>query len=814
MESRDLVDLMKEDLEREGSYDRYPVRFFSMTYENETADILMQTLCQFRNIELFDVKKLLPHEDGWITADNLRKSIECLDPEKSFLVVGFSEYARFLSQKEFEMLIISLLEIENPAESQKRRIYFPCFALFGQMKKTVAAMHRRYENYNPFLNDNDIEDLPRMYFVNHELETEEYSNIVSSAEEWFGMWRNMDINPRRPIICLSRTLAYFYNSASPDNVYNIKQINTYQDMLRYMYNIGNLHPCQKYQEEFFGRFLKLVRRSSGRSCREIIMSELNVRSIDETNVYVLWKSRDIFGRWLIQNYILLYMPEERYLYKAMSDIEELTAKSFVQKVYELIFEIRQVSLSLERKTIIQSIWDAEGDISFSEEMVNYYNRLLCDIIKRKSTITVDKIEFTRDIKELSDNSAVLQMGIEQEILPYLTCFSNYERRLIIWLYRQKLMKAEWLKGVYPDLWRYIDGPVEDFMPEEQGEEIEEYFKIYRSCRLGQQDGKAYNKALMNWNRDESTFYRWYLDSSLEFPEVILKKQNFSGKVYVLVGVGAEFCGYLLGLLHKAGYSAVLASYGKAHLPSTTSEAQEFYSTQFQWESAYDKEIVHGEYYYPAISTEKALTKISKLLQEIMEVEGEEDFALIADHGATVGHKIRKKEKKYDFTGSEHDGRCWWNKNGEHVDPSPDYMRYDDEFGKEWIIALNQQSLYKNSKYGAHGGATPEEVLVPVIIAHKGNAIAVSYRVREVDLHVSGLEKYIKIKIYPRPRNIDVLLRAKDGTDTKMTYDNENKVWIGELKRGIEQDIEVQIGQQSFTFRTIPPTKMGDDLFDD
>lgn len=73
------------------------------------------------------------------------------------------------------------------------------------------------------------------------------------------------------------------------------------------------------------------------------MSELNVRSIDETNVYVLWKSRDIFGRWLIQNYILLYMPEERYLYKAMSDIEELTAKSFVQKVYELIFEIRQVS---------------------------------------------------------------------------------------------------------------------------------------------------------------------------------------------------------------------------------------------------------------------------------------------------------------------------------------------------------------------------------------------------------------------------------------------------------------------------------------
>ena len=36
----------------------------------------------------------------------------------------------------------------------------------------------------------------------------------------------------------------------------------------------------------------------------------------------------------------------------------------------------------------------------------------------------------------------------------------------------------------------------------------------------------------------------------------------------------------------------------------------------------------------------------------------------------------------------------------------------------------------------------------------------------------------------------------------------------ELERGIEQDIKVTVGSQEFIFRTVPTTKMGDDLFDD
>lgn len=48
----------------------------------------------------------------------------------------------------------------------------------------------------------------------------------------------------------------------------------------------------------------------------------------------------------------------------------------------------------------------------------------------------------------------------------------------------------------------------------------------------------------------------------------------------------------------------------------------------------------------------------------------------------------------------------------------------------------------------------------------------------------------------------------------MKYDTLQKVWYEELERGIEQDIKVTVGSQEFIFRTVPTTKMGDDLFDD
>lgn len=816
MEINSLVEMIKEDLERSGSYDRYPVRFFSMKYERGTSESLIQLRHRLDGVEFFDIRNLLPHEDAWITTDRFVSALQELDCRKSYMVVGFSEYARFLSEDEFISLLISLLEIENKAEKTKRRIYIPCFALYSQIKKKVKKYHRRFDAYNPFLNDTEVEDLPKIYFISDEIQFEDQRNIVVNSAEWFGMWRNPEIDPQIPILCMSKTLFYFYSNASPDNVYNIKQIKTYKEYLGCRYKVSGLRDYKKDPDAFYKRLLGVVQRAQGKPLWEMVLAELNVQTIAASDIYMIWKSENMFQNWLIQNYILKNIAGESYLYQMMDASEKLTKAEFVECTYKCIFASRSAASNEERRKILESVRRADGDIALSQEIIGYYNQLFCDCVRRRTTLSVGEIDLTKDEETLSEKRDTIREGLKAEFIPFLTCSSRYERKLMIWMYRQGLMTDEEIKDQYPALWAYKNYVDVNSYSETECGKFDDYFKMYRNCRLNLESRETYDRILSDWNGDGNTFYRWYYDNALEFPEVILRKKSFSGTVYVLDGVSAEFTGYIYYLLSGLGYAAEEICYGKSHLPSTTSAAQTFYPETYKWDLTYDKKVVHEGLYYHVDNLEKALTVVGQMVAKIASVQQDETFAVIADHGATAGHKIQKKEKKYQFEQADHDGRCWHNKERRHVEPSPDYIIYDDEAGEEWVIALNQQSLYNNSRYEVHGGATPEEVLVPVIIARKGARSERTYMLRTVNLHVSGLDKVIEVKITPRPEEGAVRLMAKDGTDTEMFFDEETNTWKGRLNRGIEQDIRITAGQQSFDFRTIPSTRMGmeDDLFDD
>lgn len=80
-----LLNLIKQDAEKSGSYDRYPTRFMSMRYEEGTSAALMKLQQNIPNAEFFDIQKILPYEDAWITTDNLRKAIYNLDPTKNHI---------------------------------------------------------------------------------------------------------------------------------------------------------------------------------------------------------------------------------------------------------------------------------------------------------------------------------------------------------------------------------------------------------------------------------------------------------------------------------------------------------------------------------------------------------------------------------------------------------------------------------------------------------------------------------------------------------------------------------------------------------
>nr|WP_317353843.1 BREX-4 system phosphatase PglZ [uncultured Agathobacter sp.] len=816
MEMDNLIEEIKKDLCREGSYDRYPVRFLSMKYEDETANKIIKLQMNLQNVEIYDIKELLVHDDAWITPDSLCKAINTLSPHKSFIVVGFSEYARFLSQPEFITLLISFLGIENPADNPKRRIYIPCFALYSQIKKTVNQYHKRMDAYNPFINETDVEDLPKIYFINNELDIDIKSNEITSSEEWFGMWRNSGISTNRPIICSSLTLSYFYSQASPDNIYNIQRISTYQDALKYMYFIDNLHPYEKEKDAFFKRIISIIKDTQDTTLCQLILNRLNAQSIDEKNIYTLWKFADTFDRWLIQNYVLMNMDKESYLYQALYSMDDLSVTALIEAVYIQIFSTDNIAHVEERKNVINSIYRNEHEINFTDRMIAYYKKLITEIVRKKTTIVLEDVDFTKDNNSLLEKRVVLEEAFGEELYPYLTSYSSYERKLIIWLYRLGVIKDELLDKMYPQLAYYVSDNITEADPAEFAERFGEYFDIYRKCRMSRYEGSKYDDNIGKWNSDENDFYSWYLSNKIDYPEVYIKKHSGNENVYVYVldGVGAEFFGYIINLLQVKGYAVERMAYTKAHLPSITSIAKDYYTFDNEWISDFDEKVIHGGIYYHVDNIEKSLSIIEEIIDQIIVKTGDNSFVITADHGASIGHKIAKKEKLYDFDKSEHDGRCYLNKDYQTYPPSVDYVAYDAETGKQWIIALNQQSLYNNSKYIVHGGATPEEVIVPVIYVRKGIIVERSYNVKAINLKVSGLQREIEVKITPKPSDTDVKLSAKDGTDTIMTYCEETKTWKGILKRGIEQEITIVVKSKEFKFTTIPPTKMGDDLFDD
>ena len=147
----------------------------------------------------------------------------------------------------------------------------------------------------------------------------------------------------------------------------------------------------------------------------------------------------------------------------------------------------------------------------------------------------------------------------------------------------------------------------------------------------------------------------------------------------------------------------------------------------------------------------------------------------------------------------------------------DYIVYEDEVkpGTPYVIALNDQSLYNRPKYEDHGGATIEEVLVPVIVAvPHGDGSGITYKVLDDKLEVSGLDKMVSFVIVPDPDEESYVMEA-DGT--KHVLKKSGSTYSAKLQSGKEQKITVIVADKEYHFSTKSRAKKymeGDDGFDD
>jgi hypothetical protein len=193
------------------------------------------------------------------------------------------------------------------------------------------------------------------------------------------------------------------------------------------------------------------------------------------------------------------------------------------------------------------------------------------------------------------------------------------------------------------------------------------------------------------------------------------------KLYWLDALGVEFLGFIQAMCNKLGLSLKI-HIGRADLPSITSINKDFFDS-WQGAKVSDKsldEAKHkagdGSYDFEKnklpIHLARELEIIMAVLRKIAVALAKHDYVkvlLASDHGASRLAVIKEQEEKYETnTTGEHSGRC--------CKTFPDY---DLPFATEenGYLVLANYGRFKGSRKAnveVHGGASLEEVLVPII----------------------------------------------------------------------------------------------------
>lgn len=301
--------------------------------------------------------------------------------------------------------------------------------------------------------------------------------------------------------------------------------------------------------------------------------------------------------------------------------------------------------------------------------------------------------------------------IVSESIYKLTDGTRAEREEIIaWLSQNGLIPH--LEGIYPILADYLKKYV--FKCPELADLLTEYFEAYKRQKLSNELESAYLKKV-----DDLAILRKFnrLPTRNEIMDGVDKSDTY---LYWLDALGVEYLGLIEALVQKRGLS-IRVNIARAELPTITSINRDFFDV---WQGRKEKnaeldDTKHsdaGGYNFTDNDLPIHLAKELDIITEMIDKAATElalrhckRFLIVSDHGASRLAVLRRKEEKYDTdTAGEHSGRC-----------CKLFQPYDLPFAAEenGYLVLADYGRFKGSRAAnveVHGGASLEEVVVPVI----------------------------------------------------------------------------------------------------
>lgn len=302
---------------------------------------------------------------------------------------------------------------------------------------------------------------------------------------------------------------------------------------------------------------------------------------------------------------------------------------------------------------------------------------------------------------------------------YLTDNTKEERYEIIMAITQSKVIPKNLSTIYPDLAYYLNDYIfSDKVPSE----LTDYFIQYKRQKLLNKLDNTFLEKVDNLSADGKRIFNLLRTKN----SIIEKYDDGQTRLVWVDALGAEYLGFIQKIAQELELSLSI-QVGCSVLPTLTDCNKDFYDT---WKgkkelktSELDKTKHEGVSYRDLrakdapvyLSDELAIIRDTMIKIKGLLLQGSKSILLTSDHGASRLVILHDKENKWTMKEKgKHGGRCC--PVGD-IDTKPDNATMEKtENGEEYWVLANYDRFQGGRRTGVelHGGATLEEVIVPII----------------------------------------------------------------------------------------------------
>jgi len=693
----ELLDFLAVDLEHplDDRYARFATRLILVdTFEE--YNVLLNWLRNHCD-KVLNLADFCSGDDVFPMLSGVLATLDVMEKDATACIVGVSEFMRLVPEK-VKSFFSKLFERET---AKNRRIYLPLFRGRELLSQLLEGYDRVIYKETPDVLSvkvfsNQLKDIELTVAPFAQRKVQSGVKLLNGVRELFTLWSNQSNVQRSTRFWLKTEFAGIVKEGASSH-YTVQVYKSAWDFLDDKLKLvaeKNLGTEEQWtwlaenveEDDDFDRLASRL---------------LNRKKYSSEVINHFWKDSVKNGngpkRWLSWLWAKLSEPQGSYLRMTLDMSNDIN--QFEESVALAIFDANELTFDLikERKKLLLDLGSPNLPKLFWEK----YNKLE----KPESKLAV-----LTDFTDKEKCEAVRNVG---DLLKIKPSGESWIRILEI---------------TYPTLFNYLTGFLLD-------EFANKYFNFYRKSRIMDCVSEEHAHLLEEWNQEKL----WLYDTR---HSVLEKVDKQSEEIIWIDALGLEWLGVIAGSIDTNEYT-VECKIVRAELPTVTMRNNEWKDENEFVRYDLDENAHDTQYKFPD-NFVKALDiiedKVNKKLRE--ELHNSQVLILTSDHGLSRFAAISNdKVPTPDGYEARRGGRyASLSNTAKKLKPTslehyPDVIKTEGE-----LIQVRYRNFTGSPVHGGeiHGGASPEEVLVPVIrIAREALSIKLTVETPEVEIDIKG-----------------------------------------------------------------------------